>query len=158
MEKKEQNSRRKAIKGVVAAAAVGLGVTQLNATERKSETSKKVVSSITKSDEVPLFSGGVAYGNLLFIAGKGAHFDGDIAAHTDHVLKELEKELVKNGSSMDKVLKVSVFLHDLNDYHAMNKVYRGRFGENPPVRTTVATYGGVPGDSLVEIDCIAALD
>ena len=82
----------------------------------------------------------------------------NIAAHTDHVLKELEKELVKNGSSMDKVLKVSVFLHDLNDYHAMNKVFRGRFGENPPVRTTVATYGGVPGISLVEIDCIASLD
>ncbi len=158
MEKKEQNSRRKAIKGVVAAAAVGLGVTQVKANKPNNDTSKKIASSITKSDDVPLFSGGVAYGNLLFIAGKGAHFDGDIVAHTDHVLKELEKELVKNGSSMDKVLKVNVYLHDLNDYHGMNKVYRGRFGENPPVRTTVATYGGVPGDSLVEIDCIAALN
>lgn len=158
MEKKEQNSRRKAIKGVMAAAAVGLGVTKVNASEEKIKTSKKTVSSITKSDDVPLFSGGVAHGNLLFIAGKGAHFDGDIAAHTDHVLKELEKELVKNGSSMDKVLKVNVYLHDLNDYKGMNKVYRGRFGDHPPVRTTVATYGGVPGDSLVEIDCIAALD
>lgn len=158
MEKKEPNSRRKAIKGVVAAAAVGLGASQVKATPSNNSTSKKVASSITKSDDVPLFSGGVAYGNLLFIAGKGAHFDGDIIAHTDHVLKELEKELVKNGSSMDKVLKVNVYLHDLNDYHGMNKVYRGRFGENPPVRTTVATYGGVPGDSLVEIDCIAALD
>ena len=158
MEKKEQNSRRKAIKGVVAAAAVGLGATQVNASVKKSQTSKKVVSNVTTSDEIPLFSGGVAYGNLLFISGKGAHFEGDIAAHTDHVLKELEKELVKHGSSMDKVLKVNVYLHDLNDYHGMNKVFRGRFGKNPPVRTTVATYGGVPGDSLVEIDCIAALD
>ena len=59
---------------------------------------------------------------------------------------------------MDKVLKVNVYLHDLNDYQGMNDVYRGRFGENPPVRTTVAVFGGVPGDSLVEIDCIAALD
>ena len=158
MEKKEQNSRRKAIKGVVAAAAVGLGATQVSASTKKSQTSKKVVSSVTTFQEAPLFSGGVAYGNLLFIAGKGAHFEGDIADHTDHVLKELEKELVKHGSSMDKVLKVNVYLHDLNDYHGMNKVYRGRFGKNPPVRTTVATYGGVPGDSLVEIDCIAALD
>jgi len=40
----------------------------------------------------------------------------------------------------------------------MNEVFRGRFGKNPPVRTTVATYGGVPGDSLVEMDCIASLD
>ena len=94
----------------------------------------------------------------MYIAGKGAHFDGDITAHTKHVLDELEKALVKNGSSMNKVLKVNVYLHDLADYKAMNEAYRGRFGDNPPVRTTVATYGGVPGDSLVEIDCIAALD
>ena len=158
MEQKKQNSRRKVVKGVLAAAAAGLGVSQVSAAEAKTKSSKKVTTSITKSDDVPLFSGGVAYGNLLFIAGKGAHFEGDIAAHTDHVLKELEKELKKHGSSMEKVLKVNVYLHDLNDYHGMNDVYRGRFGENPPVRTTVATYGGVPGDSLVEIDCIAALD
>jgi enamine deaminase RidA (YjgF/YER057c/UK114 family) len=159
MNEKKQNSRRKAVKGVIAAAAAGIGVTQVHAADSKSKSSnKKVATSITKSDDVPLFSGGVAYGNLLFIAGKGAHFEGDIAAHTDHVLKELEKELKKHGSSMEKVLKVNVYLHDLNDYHGMNEVYRGRFGENPPVRTTVATYGGVPGDSLVEIDCIAALD
>jgi len=158
MERKEQNSRRKALKGVLAAAAVGLGVTRVKAAPPSNNSPEKVASNITRSDDVPLFSGGVAHGNLLFIAGKGAHFEGDITAHTDHVLKELEKELVKNGSSMDRVLKVNVYLNDLNDYHAMNKVYRGRFGENPPVRTTVATYGGVPGDSLVEIDCIAALD
>jgi enamine deaminase RidA (YjgF/YER057c/UK114 family) len=59
---------------------------------------------------------------------------------------------------MQKVLKVSVFLHDLNDYAAMNEVFRGRFGEKPPVRTTVGAYGGIPGDSLVEMDCIAAID
>ena len=50
-----------------------------------------------------------------------------------------------------------VYLADLADYKGMNEVFRGRFGENPPVRTTVATYGGVPGNSLVEMDCIAAL-
>jgi len=56
---------------------------------------------------------------------------------------------------MEKVLKVNVYLADLGDYKAMNEVFRGRFGPNPPVRTTVATYGGVPGNSLVEMDCIA---
>ncbi|MEN8229501.1 MAG: RidA family protein [Bacteroidota bacterium] len=154
----QENSRRKALKGVLAAMAVGLGITQVKAAVPKAGTSKKTASNITKSDDVPLFSGGVVHGGLVYIAGKGAHFEGDIADHTDHVLKELEKELVKNGSSMDKVLKVNVYLHDLNDYHAMNKVYRGRFGDSPPVRTTVAVFGGVPGDSLVEIDCIAALN
>jgi enamine deaminase RidA (YjgF/YER057c/UK114 family) len=105
--------------------------------------------------DVPLYSSSTKMGNLLFIFGIGAHFEGDIKAHTDHVLKEMEKELIKSGSSMQKVLKVSVFLHDLDDYKGMNDVFRGRFGPKPPVRTTVAPRAGIPGDSLVEMDCIA---
>jgi enamine deaminase RidA (YjgF/YER057c/UK114 family) len=92
---------------------------------------------------------------LLFIAGQGAHFSGDIKAHTKHVLDEIQKLLENAGSSMDKVLKCSVFLNDLKDYKEMNEVFLGRFGENPPVRTTIAAAGGIPGDSLVEIDVIA---
>ncbi|MFN0124575.1 MAG: RidA family protein [Blastocatellia bacterium] len=106
-------------------------------------------------EQPPLFSGAVSYGNLLFIAGKGAHFEGDIKAHTKHVLDEVEKELVNAGSSMDKVLKCNVYLNDLKDYQGMNEVFRGRFGEEPPVRTTIAAAGGIPGNSLVEIDVIA---
>ena len=102
-----------------------------------------------------LFSGAVSYGNLLFIAGIGAHFKGDIKAHTDHVLNEIQKALENAGSSMDKVLKCNVYLNDLKDYQAMNEVFRGRFGDQPPVRTTIAAAGGIPGDSLVEIDVIA---
>jgi enamine deaminase RidA (YjgF/YER057c/UK114 family) len=156
--KNRTNDRRNVIKAGFASLAAWLGISQVKAATRTEYSGKRVVGEIHTQDDVPLFSGAVAHGNLLFIAGKGAHFEGDISAHTDHVLNEIEKELKKNGSSMDKVLKVNVYLADLNDYHAMNKVYRGRFGNNPPVRTTVATYGGVPGDSLVEIDCIAALD
>ena len=59
---------------------------------------------------------------------------------------------------MEQVLKVNVYLADLADYKGMNEVFRGRFGSNPTVRTTVATYGGVPGNSLVEMDCIAAVN
>jgi 2-iminobutanoate/2-iminopropanoate deaminase len=110
---------------------------------------RKVVSSGR------LFSGCVTYGNLVFVAGKGAHFEGDIKAHTKHVLDEIEKELVKAGSSMEKVLKCNVYLNDLKDYQAMNEVFRGRFGSAPPVRTTIAAAGGIPGNSLVEIDVIA---
>jgi 2-iminobutanoate/2-iminopropanoate deaminase len=158
MEKKEKSTRRKAIKGLLATAALGLGFSKVNAAEKKSRPLKKVASNITTSADVPLFSGHTIYGNLVFIAGKGYHQEGDITVHTDHVLKSLEEELIKAGSSMDKVLKVNVYLHDLNDYKAMNEVYKGRFGANPPVRTTVAVFGGVPGDSLVEIDCIAYKD
>ncbi|HNT22654.1 MAG TPA: RidA family protein, partial [Saprospiraceae bacterium] len=115
-------------------------------------------NEITMDQNIPLFSGARTFGKLLFIAGKGAHFEGDIRAHTKHVLDEVQKELEKNGSSMNKVLKVNVYLNDLKDYQAMNETYRGRFGDNPPVRTTIAAAGGIPGNSLVEIDCIAYID
>ena len=97
----------------------------------------------------------VSYGNLVFVSGIGAHFPGDISAHTDHVLTEIQKRLEDVGSSMEKVLKVNVYLNDLADYQEMNKVFLGRFGAEPGVRTTIAAAGGIPGDSLVEIDCIA---
>lgn len=154
----KKTDRRSAFKklGMGLAAILGVGTAKVMAKEEKPK--KEVVGKIVQDKKVPLFSGAVKHGNTLYVAGKGAHFEGDIKSHTDHVLKEIEKELVKNGSSMDKVLKVNVYLHDLEDYHGMNSVYRGRFGENPPVRTTVAVYGGVPGNSLVEMDCIAAID
>jgi 2-iminobutanoate/2-iminopropanoate deaminase len=125
--------------------------------EAKEKSKKKVHYTSGKPPEkTPLFSGAVSFGNLLFIAGKGAHFQGDIASHTKHVLDEIEKELTNAGSSMQKVLKVNVYLIDIKDYAGMNEVYLGRFGNEPPVRTTVAVAnGGVPGNSLVEIDCIA---
>jgi 2-iminobutanoate/2-iminopropanoate deaminase len=102
----------------------------------------------------PLFNGAVSYGNLLFIAGKGAHYKGDIKQHTATVLDEIEKELVNAGSSMEKVLKANVYLANAADYAPMNEVFRGRFGAEPPVRTTIAA-AWIPGDSLVEIDVVA---
>ena len=150
-------NRRTSLKkiGMAILGTFGLGIANALG---KENTPKKEVLATENQDKIPLFSGGVRHGNTLYVAGKGAHFEGDIKAHTDHTLKELEKELIKHGSSMEQVLKVNVYLHDLDDYHGMNSVFRGRFGKNPPVRTTVATYGGVPGDSLVEMDCIAAVD
>lgn len=142
------------------AALFGVGAsTVAKAMAPATKAKKEVVGDIVTDQDVPLFSGAVKHGNTLYIAGKGAHTEPfEIKAHTKIVLDSLEAELIKNGSSMDRVLKVNVYLADLGNYHAMNEVYRGRFGKNPPVRTTVATYGGVPGNSLVEMDCIAALD
>ena len=108
-----------------------------------------------RPEKTPLFSGVVSYGNMVFLAGVGAHFEGDIKAHTKHVLDELQQKLEEAGSSMEKVLKVNVYLNDLKDYAGMNEVFLGRFGPEPPVRTTIAAAGGIPGNSLVEIDCIA---
>jgi len=117
---------------------------------------KKVLWSDGKRPEKQaLFSPAVSYGNLLFISGIGAHFEGDIKSHTAHVLDEIKKKLEAAGSSMEKVLKVNVYLNDLKDYAGMNEVFLGKFGPDPGVRTTIAAAGGIPGNSLVEIDCIA---
>ncbi|MFD7293972.1 RidA family protein [Streptomyces sp. NPDC059897] len=107
--------------------------------------------------ENPLFSPIVTYGSMVFISGIGAHFEGDIRAHTDHVLNEVERYLESVGSSMEKVLKVNVYLNTLDDYDGMNEVFLGRWGREPGVRTTIAAAAGIPGDSLVEIDCIAVI-
>jgi len=145
--------RRSTIKKLFAsvAGAIGLGT----AAKASAPSPQKEVGDVVMNQDTPLYSSYTKFNNMVFVSGKGAHFEGDITAHTKHVLDEVEKELIKAGSSMDKVLKASVFLHDLNDYKAMNEAYKGRFGSKPPCRTTVATYGGVPGNSLVEIDCIA---
>jgi enamine deaminase RidA (YjgF/YER057c/UK114 family) len=118
---------------------------------------EKIVGDVITFQQIPLFSSSTKLGNMVFIAGVGAHVEPfEIKAHTEIVLKELEKQLIKAGSSMEKVLKVSVFLDDITNWAPMNEVYAGRFGKNPPVRTTVAVAkGGVPGNSLVEMDCIA---
>ena len=108
-----------------------------------------------KKPDKPMYSSTVAYGNLVFIAGVGYHSEGDIKVHTQHVLDSIKQQLEGVGSSMEKVLKVNVYLNDLKDYKAMNEVYAGSFGSEPPVRTTIAAAGGIPGNSLVEIDVIA---
>ena len=151
----EKNQRRSIFKKILASLAGIAGLTGIKQANAKGHLENQI-GDITTLQDIPLYSGFKKQGNMVFISGIGAHFEGDIKAHTDHVLKELEQTLAKAGSSMDKVLKVNVYLHDLNDYKAMNEAYWGRFGNKPPVRTTVAVYGGVPpGDSWVEIDCIA---
>ncbi len=144
-----KKNRRTLLKGAVATAAAA------TAAHAQSGPVKKIHRRGEAPKSTPLFNPAVSYGNLLFISGKGAHFDGDITAHTKHVLDEIEKELENAGSSMEKVLKVNVYLNDLADYKAMNDTFRGRFGSEPGVRTTIAAAGGIPGDSLVEIDVIA---
>jgi enamine deaminase RidA (YjgF/YER057c/UK114 family) len=140
-----------------AAAAVGTSAAAKTARAQDKPAKKVIWRDGKKPEKTPLFSGITTYGGLVFIAGIGAHFEGDIKAHTKHVLDEIQKRLEEAGSSMEKVLKVNVYLNDLKDYAAMNEVFLGRFGSEPPVRTTIAAAGGIPGNSLVEIDCIASL-
>jgi 2-iminobutanoate/2-iminopropanoate deaminase len=151
------SSRRSILKTAAGVSAVAAAAAAPAAAQSASEKPTKKVHwrNGRKPAKPPLFSGAVSYGNLLFISGKGAHVPGDIKSHTDIVLKEIQRELEAAGSSMDKVLKCNVYLNSLDDYTGMNEVFRGRFGDEPPVRTTIAAAGGIPGNSLVEIDVIA---
>jgi len=154
----DKTNRRKFLgRGTAAVAATTLAAVPASAQAQDQPVKKVHYRDGKKPAKTPLFNGTVSFGNLVFVAGVGAHFEGDIKAHTKHVLDQIQKQLESVGSSMDKVLKCNVYLNDLKDYAGMNEMFAGRFGEEPPVRTTIAAAGGIPGNSLVEIDVIATL-
>ena len=78
---KRNEQRRSILKKMLMSGAALFGIGTVNASQ--GNPSKKVVGEIIKDQDIPLFSGGVRHGNTLYVAGKGAHFDGDIEAHTD---------------------------------------------------------------------------
>jgi enamine deaminase RidA (YjgF/YER057c/UK114 family) len=149
MKTKRRDAIRKLFASMTGFAGIGLAASGMT----NSVTEKEVADDL---QDVPLFSPYTKLGNLVFISGRGNRYEGDIKVHTDMVLKVIEEELKKAGSSMDKVLKVNVYLDDMKDFQAMNEVYKGRFGKNPPVRTTIAVPGGLPpADAYIQMDCIA---
>lgn len=99
-------------------------------------------------------------GDFIFVSGQVGHVDGTgkelvgIEAQTRQCLENIKKVLINAGSSMNKVVKVTVFLSDVKDYPKMNEVYRTFFSEEPPARSTVIAGLAMPG-MLIEIDCIA---
>jgi 2-iminobutanoate/2-iminopropanoate deaminase len=151
MKTKRRLALKKLFVSITGLTAVGLaGNAKTNSSEGKE------AMEITNFQDVPLFSASTRLGNLVFISGRGGRLEGDIKVHTDNVLRIMEAELIKAGSSMEKVLKVTVYLDNIKDYNGMNEVYKGRFGKNPPVRTTVAVPNGLPpADNLIQMDCIA---
>jgi 2-iminobutanoate/2-iminopropanoate deaminase len=160
-----RSSRRSFFKrgaaAAAAATAAALPATAAGQTSASAQSDKPVKTvhyrNGKKPEKTPLFNGTVSYGTLVFIAGVGYHSEGDIKVHTKAVLDQIQQQLESVGSSMEKVLKCNVYLNDLKDYAGMNEMFQGRFGPEPPVRTTIAAAGGIPGNSLVEIDVIATL-
>ena len=78
----------------------------------------------------------------------------NVSAQTDRVLKNLAAILQASGSSLEKVLRCTVFLKNMGDFAAMNEVYGGYFQQEPPARSTVEV-ARLPKDVLIEIDVIA---
>jgi enamine deaminase RidA (YjgF/YER057c/UK114 family) len=152
---KQSNRRNFLGKGLAATTAAAAVAVKPAAAQETKWTKKVIWKDGKKPEKTPAYSSTVVFGNLVFISGVGAHFPGDITAHTKHVLDQIEKQLESAGSSMEKVLKTNVYLNDLKDWEAMTKEFTGRWGSEPPVRTTIAPAAGIPGNSLVEIDVIA---
>ncbi len=103
----------------------------------------------------------VRHNGLIYVAGQGAHDDRppaqwDITSHTQKVLDKIKSLVEHGGSSMDRVLQVGVFLTNIENFDGMNKVFKTYFPNGGPARTTVAV-AALPGNSLVEINCIAAV-
>ena len=150
-----KTERRSAIKKIFASAAglVGFGIAA-----KANTSAEKVTSEVVNSQDAPLLSRSTRHENLLFLPGRGG-YGGEpftIENHTKICLDLIEEELIRVGSSMEKVLQTTVLIDDMANLDGLNAAYKGRFGANPPARTTLAVAkGGIPGNSLVEIDCIA---
>ena len=101
------------------------------------------------------YSEGVRHGGLIFLAGKtGGPGESGVQPETRRALESIQDALERFGSSMDRVVKCTVFLVDMAEWGAMNEVYAEFFPENNPARTAVGISLG--GDTRVEIECIAA--
>jgi 2-iminobutanoate/2-iminopropanoate deaminase len=108
------------------------------------------------------YSQAIAIGDFLFTSGQiplradGTLNDGDITVQTTQVLANLKAVIEAAGSSLNKVVKTTVFLKNLDDFAAMNKVYGEAFGSHTPARSTVQV-AKLPRDVLVEIEAIVSL-
>lgn len=109
------------------------------------------------------FSDAVRVGNMLYLSGKIGNIpgtrelaEGGIAGETRQTLENIKASLEKYGSSMDEVVKCTVFLADIAEWGAMNEVYMTYFPSNPPARSALGA-SGLALDSRVEIECFAAL-
>ena len=159
----KKSPRRFFLKGSLTGATVGVAAMAMpTSAAGKSQAQKKI---ITRPGEpltpASLFSPATQLGNLLFLSGSGAQdpqthhlVPGLIGNQVKQCLENLKTVLEAAGSSLDKVLKCTVFLADIGDFQAMNAVYHTYFPANPPARTTVAVKD-LPGGSPVEIECIA---
>jgi 2-iminobutanoate/2-iminopropanoate deaminase len=104
----------------------------------------------------------IVAGGLVFVAGQlglkpgDTAVEGDIGRQTEQALANLAAILEAAGSSMDKLVKTSVFLADLDDFQGMNEVYATKVGDRPPARSTFQV-ARLPSGALVEIEAVAHL-
>ncbi|MCI4398999.1 MAG: RidA family protein [Campylobacteraceae bacterium] len=120
----------------------------------------KIVSTPNAPQAIGPYSQAIKIEGMIYTSGQvalradGSFNDGDITAQTTQVFENLTAVLKEAGSALDKVIKTTVFLSDMDNFAPMNEVYAKFFGDHKPARSTVAVKT-LPKNALVEIECIA---
>lgn len=122
---------------------------------------KEIIATENAPGAIGPYSQAVRAGNMVFCSGQipidvatGEFVSDDVAEQTTQVLKNLSAVLEAAGTSLNNVVKTTVFLADMNDFAVVNEIYAEFFSENKPARATVQA-ARLPKDARVEIDCIA---
>jgi 2-iminobutanoate/2-iminopropanoate deaminase len=123
----------------------------------------KVVSTNNAPSAIGPYSQAIIAGGMVFVSGQipidpktGSFVSENLVEQTEQVLKNLSEVLIAAGSDLERVVKTTVFLADMNDFAAMNEVYAKFFDTNKPARATVEA-ARLPRDARIEIDCIATI-
>ena len=127
----------------------------------EAQTSKRKV--VLTGPPNGIFSPAIVVGDLVFTSGQigldpktGQFPEGGIEAQLEQVFRNLTTVLEASGSSIDHVVKATVFLADMNDYNTMNELYRKKFKSDPPARSTVQV-AKLPRDARIEIEVVAVV-
>lgn len=121
---------------------------------------KKIVNTVKAPAAIGPYSQATEFEKLIFVSGQlpiemsTGELANSIQTQTKASLENIKAILTENGSSLDKVLKTTVFLQNMDDFVEMNSVYSEYFSSNPPARSTVEV-ARLPKNALVEIECIA---
>ena len=122
----------------------------------------KVVATTNAPAAIGPYSQGIIVNGMFYSSGQipltatGELVEGDIVAQTHQVFANLKAVLEEAGSSLDQVVKTTVFMKDMNDFAAMNEVYASHFGEHKPARSAVEV-ARLPKDVKVEIEVLAVV-
>jgi len=152
--------RNGAASGLVAAVVPSVANSSESQSTRASETTLREISTNRAPKPVGPFSQAIKANGFIFVAGETARdpqtgqvIEGDITVQTERVMQNLKAILEAAGSSLDRTLKTTVYLTDMDDFDSMGKVYSRYFPSHPPARATVEVsrlHGG-----RVEIELIA---
>jgi 2-iminobutanoate/2-iminopropanoate deaminase len=157
-------NRRKLMTSLAAVtSAVGAGTWMATSAGAKSRDAgvRKLDRDGKPADGKQMISSLITHNGLLYIAGQGANSNGpvgkdDIDSHTSKVMENVKQLVETGGGTMDSILQLTVYLVSIEYFESMNKIFKTYFPNGGPARTTVAV-AALPGNSKIEINCIAAI-